>query len=73
MSSNNAKLESIEACYTKTQLMLRDLFLEYVNDYIGYKTIARHKGISGDCIIVMIAEGRAIHESIVDQYKQATS
>ena len=73
MLSNQSKLERIESNYTKTQLFLRDLYLEHINDYIGYSLFAEHKGISEDTIKVMIMEGRAIHNDITAQYKQATA
>lgn len=71
MSSNNAKLQSIESCYTTMQLFLRGLYLEHINNYIGYTLMAEHNGISESTMQAMVDEGRVIHESIVDQYKQA--
>lgn len=71
MLYNNGKLESIEGCYTTMQLMLRGLYLEYVNDYVGYTLMAEHKGISEPTMLAMLEEGRTIHESIAEQYKQA--
>lgn len=72
MLSNQSKLEHIESNYTKTQLFLRDLYLERINDYIGYSLIAEHKGISETTIKAMIMEGHAIHNDITALYKQAT-
>ena len=72
MLYNNNKLELIEQCYTGLQLKLRSLYLEWVNDYIGYNLMAEHKGISEDTLQTILAEGRAIHNDIASQYKQAT-
>jgi len=68
MLYDKAKLESVESCYTKLQLTLRDLYLEWANDYLGYSLIAEHKGISEAVIIVMIEEGRTIHSDIIGLY-----
>lgn len=73
MLYDNDKLESIESCYTTMQLMLRDLYLEWANDYLGYSLIAEHKGVSEATIIAMIEEGRAIHEDIIGLYNLAPS
>lgn len=64
MIKNQSKLETIEACYTTIQLLLRNLYIEWLNDYIGYSLIAEHKGLSEATITAMIKEGRAIHEDI---------
>lgn len=73
MLYDKAKLESVESCYTKTQLMLRDFYTEYANDYIGYTLMAEHKGVSEATMLAMLEEGRAIHNDIAAQYKQATA
>ena len=71
MLYNKVKLDAIESCYTTLQLMLRNLFLEWTNEYLTYSRMAEHKGISEPTMLAMLEEGRTIHESIVEQYKQA--
>ena len=66
MLSNQTKLQSIESCHTKTALYLRDIYLEWANDYIGYALMAEHRGISEVTMRAMIEEGRKIHNEICD-------
>lgn len=70
MSYDKVKLEAIESCYTTMQLFLRDLYLEWVNDYISHTLIAEHKGVSVALMAAMIEEGRAIHNDIAEQFNQ---
>lgn len=70
MSYDKVKLDAIESCYTTIQLMLRNLFLEWANEYLTYRRMAEHKGISEATMLAMLEEGRLIHHDIVEQFKQ---
>ena len=70
MSYDKVKLKAIESCYTKTQLMLRDLYLEWANKYLTYSRMAEHKGVSVALMQAMLEEGRTIHNDIAEQFKQ---
>lgn len=70
MSYDKVKLEAIESCYTAMQLFLRDLYLEYTNDYLSYASISEHKGTSLGTMAAMIEEGRVVHNDIAEQFKQ---
>ena len=69
MSYNKVKLDAVESCYTTLQLMLRNLFLEWSNEYLTHSRMAEHKGISEATMLAMLEEGRAIHNDIAEQFK----
>lgn len=68
-SMDKVLLDSIESNFTKEQLFVRNLWLEYFNGYITYEVFAEHKGLPVAVLHEMLKAGAYIHDDIAELYK----
>lgn len=50
-------------------LTYQEVFLDWFNNFLTLERFAEHYGLAEDTAAAMIEKGRAIHESLVANYK----
>lgn len=52
------------------RIILQELYLDFINNYITIDRFAEHKEISRECAKILLKEGREIHEFNVSLNKK---
>jgi hypothetical protein len=59
---------NISISFTK---VVREIYLDWVNNFLTVQRFAEYYGISEDFAIELIGEGRRLHENAVQEYNES--